>query len=105
MLRRTLIVLSLLASAGTQAADYKCSVTPKDDIFLTPASVQVVGRSGDLNITPNGDVTLNGKKIEVTEQQRQQAVRYQAAIRNDIPWIKLETQNKLSASKIPLIKW
>lgn len=63
MLRRTLIVLSLLASAGTQAADYKCSVTPKDDIFLTPASVQVVGRSGDLNITPNGDVTLNGKKI------------------------------------------
>ncbi|EMM5118686.1 DUF2884 family protein [Providencia stuartii] len=104
MLRRTLIVLSLLASAGTQAADYKCSVTPKDDIFLTPASVQVVGRSGDLNITPNGDVTLNGKKIEVTEQQRQQAVRYQAAIRNDIPWIKLETQNKLSASKNTLDK-
>lgn len=104
MLRRTLIAFSLLACATSQAADYQCSVTPKDDIFMTPAKVQVIGRSGDLNITPNGEVTLNGKNVELTEQQKQQAIRYQAAIRSDIPWIKQETQKKLSASKNTLDK-
>lgn len=105
MLRRTLIAFSLLACATSQAADYKCSVTPKDDIFMTPENVQVIGRSGDLKITPNGDVTLNGQSITLTEQQRQQAIRYQTAVRNDLPWIKQETQQKLSVSKIRSIKW
>ncbi|ELX8380610.1 DUF2884 family protein [Providencia vermicola] len=104
MLRRTLIAFSLLACATSQAADYKCSVTPKDDIFMTPENVQVIGRSGDLKITPNGDVTLNGQSITLTEQQRQQAIRYQTAVRNDLPWIKQETQQKLSVSKNTLDK-
>lgn len=104
MLRRTLIAFSLLACATSQAADYKCSVTPKDDIFMTPANIQVVGSNGDLKITPQGDVTLNGQNVAVTEQQRQQAIRYQTAVRNDIPWIKQETQKKLSASRNTLDK-
>ncbi|ELZ5940966.1 DUF2884 family protein [Providencia stuartii] len=104
MLHRTLIAFSLLACATSQAADYKCSVTPKDDIFMTPENVQVIGRSGDLKITPNGDVTLNGQSITLTEQQRQQAIRYQTAVRNDLPWIKQETQQKLSVSKNTLDK-
>ncbi|EKT54433.1 DUF2884 family protein [Providencia burhodogranariea] len=104
MLSRTLIAFSLLACATSQAADYQCSATPKDDIFMTPTKVQVIGRSGDLNITPNGEVTLNGKNVELTEQQKQQAIHYQAAIRSDIPWIKQETQKKLSASKNTLDK-
>lgn len=99
MLRCTLIALSLLACTTSQAADYKCSTTPQDDILATSANVQVIGRSGDLKITPTGDITLNGKSIELTDAQKQQAIRYQAAIRHDIPWIKQETQKKLSASK------
>ncbi|MGO2333407.1 DUF2884 family protein [Providencia sp.] len=104
MLRHTLIALSLFACAASQAADYNCAVTPKDDIFMTPDNVQVVGRSGDLNITPNGDMTLNGKNIAATDEQKQQAIRYQAAIRNDLPWIKLESEQKLATSKQTLDK-
>ncbi|MBP6121958.1 MULTISPECIES: DUF2884 family protein [Providencia] len=99
MLRRTLIAFSLFACATSQAADYNCSVTPQDDIFMTPENVQVIGRSGDLKITPNGDVTLDGKNIAVTDEQKQQAIRYQSAIRNDLPWIKLESEKKLATSK------
>lgn len=104
MLRHTLIALSLFACAASQAADYNCAVTPKDDIFMTPDNVQVIGRSGDLNITPNGDMTLNGKNIAATDEQKQQAIRYQAAIRNDLPWIKLESEQKLATSKQTLDK-
>lgn len=104
MLRRTLIALSLFACATSQAADYNCAVTPKDDIFMTPDNVQVIGRSGDLNITPNGDITFNGKNIVATDEQRQKAIRYQAAIRNDLPWIKLESEQKLATSKQTLDK-
>lgn len=104
MLRHTLIALSLFACAASQAADYNCAVTPKDDIFITPDNVQVIGRSGDLNITPNGDMTLNGKNIAATDEQKQQAIRYQAAIRNDLPWIKLESEQKLATSKQTLDK-
>lgn len=104
MLRRTLIALSLFACAASQAADYNCAVTPKDDIFMTPDNVQVIGRSGDLNITPNGDMIFNGKNIAATDEQKQQAIRYQAAIRNDLPWIKLESEQKLATSKQTLDK-
>ncbi|CAG9412145.1 DUF2884 domain-containing protein [Providencia alcalifaciens] len=104
MLRRTLIAFSLLACATSQAADYNCSVTPKDDIFMTPDNVQVVGRSGDLKITPNGDVTLNGQKVALTSEQQQQALRYQSAIRQDLPWIKKESEEKLAASRKSLDK-
>lgn len=105
MLRRTFIAFSLLAFAATgQAADYNCAVTPKDDIFMTPDSVQVVGQSGDLKITPNGDVTLNGKNVVLTAEQQQQALRYQSAIRQDLPWIKKESEQKLSASRKSLDK-
>ena len=104
MLRHTLIALSLFACAASQAADYNCAVTPKDDIFMTPDNVQVIGRSGDLNITPNGDMTLNGKNIAATDEQKQLAIRYQAAIRNDLPWIKLESEQKLATSKQTLDK-
>lgn len=104
MLRRTLIAFSLLACATSQAADYNCSVTPKDDIFMTPDNVQVVGRSGDLKITPNGDVTLNGQKVALTSEQQQQALRYQSAIRQDLPWIKKESEEKLATSRKSLDK-
>ncbi len=99
MLRRTLIAFSLLACATSQAADYNCSVTPKDDIFMTPESVQVMYRSGDLKITPDGDITLNGNNIAATETQKQQAIRYQSMIRSDLPWIKQESEKKLSTSR------
>ena len=104
MLRRTVIALSLFTCAASQAADYKCSVTPNDDIFMTTENVQVVGRSGDLKITPNGEVTLDGKSIAVTDTQKQQAIRYQSAIRSDLPWIKEESEKKLAASKQTLDK-
>ncbi|HGN1706886.1 TPA: DUF2884 family protein [Providencia rettgeri] len=102
MLRRTLIAFSLLACATSQAADYNCSVTPKDDILMTPDSVQVIGSSGDLKITPSGEISFNGKNIAATEAQKQQAIRYQTAIRNDLPWIKQESEKKLAASRVTM---
>ncbi|MGG4610334.1 DUF2884 family protein [Providencia sp. Me31A] len=104
MLRRTLIAFSLLACATSQAADYNCSVTPKDDILMTPDNVQVIGRSGDLKITPSGEITFNGKNIAATEAQKQQAIRYQTAIRNDLPWIKQESEKKLADSRVTMDK-
>lgn len=104
MLRRTLIAFSLLACATSQAADYNCSVTPKDDIVMTPDSIQVIGSSGDLKITPTGEITLNGKNIAPTEAQKQQAIRYQTAIRSDLPWIKQESEKKLATSRATMDK-
>lgn len=81
-------VAALLAlTAWSAQADYQCAVQPKEDVIIKPQTVQVVGSSGDLLITPNGNVTLNGKDLTLSAKQRQEAIDYQASLRRDLPWI------------------
>jgi hypothetical protein len=68
-------------------ADYQCSVTPRDDVILSPQTVQVKGENGDLVITPDGNVTFNGKAVQPDAAQREQAQDYQADLRSSLPWI------------------
>lgn len=83
-----LSIAALLAmTAWSAQADYQCNVNPKDDVVIKPQTVQVVGDSGNLLITPNGDVTNNGKEVTLSAKQRQEAIDYQAALRRDLPWI------------------
>jgi virulence-associated protein VagC len=47
-------------------ADYQCSVTPRDDVILSPQQVQVKGENGNLVIKPDGNLTFNGKQYALT---------------------------------------
>lgn len=84
-MRKTLLAVALLAIGTTAHAEYKCSVTPRDDVVLSPQTVQVKGENGNLVITPDGNVTFNGKPQNLTAAQREQAMDYQAELRTALP--------------------
>ena len=68
MLKKTGLALLLLAATAAQAhAEYQCSVKPQDDVIISPQSVQVKGASGDLQISPDGDVIRNGQALSLSE--------------------------------------
>lgn len=101
MVRKTLIAALLLAATQAQAA-WECSVKPQDDVVLKPQSVQVVGANGNLQISPQGDVQLNGKQVAVNNVQRQQAIDYQNALRRDLPWIDNGASSRLEKGRVAL---
>ncbi|MDU1574113.1 MAG: DUF2884 domain-containing protein [Pantoea sp.] len=103
MVRKTLIAALLLAATQAQAA-WECSVKPQDDVVIKPQSVQVVGANGNLEISPQGDVQLNGQKVAVNNAQRQQAIDYQNALRRDLPWIDTGASSRLEKGRIALDK-
>ena len=63
-MRKTLLAVALSVTALSAHADYQCSVTPRDDVILSPQQVQVKGENGDLVIKPDGNLTFNGKPID-----------------------------------------
>lgn len=87
MMRKTLLATVLTFTAMAAHADYKCSVTPRDDVILSPQTVQVKGENGNLVITPDGNVMYNGKQYTLSAAQREQAKDYQAELRSALPWI------------------
>lgn len=101
---RTAGLAVLMLAAGQAQADYQCSVKPQDDVIISPQSVQIVGASGNLQISPDGDVTRNGKALTLTNAQRQQAFRYQTALRKDLPWIDQGAQQRLEKARVSLDK-
>ena len=42
-MRKTLLAVALSITALSAHADYQCSVTPRDDVILSPQQVQVKG--------------------------------------------------------------
>ena len=54
MMRKMLLAAALSVTAMTAHADYQCSVTPRDDVIVSPQTVQVKGENGNLVITPDG---------------------------------------------------
>ncbi|TDB48654.1 DUF2884 domain-containing protein [Photorhabdus khanii] len=103
MLRKTIIAVSLLFVAQAQAG-YECQVNPQNDIIITSQSVQVVGTSGNLQISPDGSVIRDGKNLNLNMEQRRKAQHYQRALRQDLPWIKRETSNHLITARKSLDK-
>jgi len=95
--------LALLLLTASQAhADYQCSVRPQDDVIISPQTVKVVGASGNLLITPDGDVTRNGQELSLNDTQRQKAFSYQSALRKDLPWIEQGAQQRLEKARVSL---
>lgn len=96
-------VAALLAMTTWSAqADYQCDVNPQDDVVIKPQNVQVIGASGSLLITPNGDVSQNGKEITLSAKQRQEAIDYQASLRRELPWIDQGATAHLEKGRIAL---
>ena len=87
MMRKMLLAAALSVTAMTAHADYQCSVTPRDDVIVSPQTVQVKGENGNLVITPDGNVMYNGKQYSLNAAQREQAKDYQAELRSALPWI------------------
>ncbi|NAI04544.1 hypothetical protein GUI26_27815 [Escherichia coli] len=48
MMRKMLLAAALSVTAMTAHADYQCSVTPRDDVIVSPQTVQVKGENGNL---------------------------------------------------------
>jgi Protein of unknown function (DUF2884) len=94
----------LMLTAWQVQAEYQCSVKPQDDVIVSPQSVQVVGASGHLQISPDGDVIRNGKTLVLIDAQRQQAFRYQTALRKDLPWIDQGVKQRLEKAQVSLDK-
>ena len=90
----------LLLVAGQAQADYQCNVNPQDDVVITPAQVQVVGASGNLVISPNGDIQRNGQAVSADSATRKMAVEYQNALRRDLPWIDQGAQQRLEKARV-----
>jgi len=72
MLKKTGLAL-LLLTASQAHAEYQCGVKPQDDLIISPQNVQVTGASGNLQISPDGDVTRNGQALSINDSQRQKA--------------------------------
>ncbi|KQN64601.1 DUF2884 family protein [Erwinia sp. E602] len=101
-MRKALITTVLLLAAGPALADYQCSVNPQDDIVISPQQVQVVGASGNLVISPGGDVQRNGQPLSVDASSRQKAIDYQNALRRDLPWIDNGAKQRLEKGRVAL---
>ncbi|MCX8960222.1 DUF2884 family protein [Erwinia psidii] len=103
-MHKAMMVGALLLAAGSAQADYQCGVRPQDDVVISPQKVQVVGASGNLIITPTGDVQRNGQTVTVDNATRQKAIDYQAALRRDLPWIDEGARQRLETGRIALDK-
>ena len=103
-MRKTLLAVALMATGFTAHADYQCSVTPRDDVVLSPQTVQVKGENGNLVITPEGNVTYNGKQYNLTAAQREQAKDYQSELRTALPWINEGALTRVEKSRVALDK-
>ncbi|QFH69981.1 MULTISPECIES: DUF2884 domain-containing protein [Enterobacteriaceae] len=101
MMRKALLG-ALLVTAMQAQAEYKCSVTPRDDVVLSPQTVQVVGENGNLVIGPDGSVQFNGQQKNLTAAQRQQALNYQKALRTDLPWIQQGALSRVEKGRVAL---
>lgn len=103
MLKKTGLAL-LLLTASQAHAEYQCSVKPQDDVIISPQNVQVTGTSGNLQISPDGDVTRNGQALSLNDSQRQKAFTYQSALRKELPWIDKGAQQHLEKARVALDK-
>jgi len=104
MMHKTLLAAALTVTAFAAQADYQCSVTPKDDVILSPQTVQVKGENGNLVITPDGNVMFNGKQYTLSAAQREQAKDYQSDLRNALPWIDEGARSRVDKSRVALDK-
>lgn len=102
MIRKTLLAVVLTATAFAANADYKCSVNPRDDVILSPQTVQVKGENGNLVLTPEGNVTFNGKQYSLSAAQREQAKDYQSELRSALPWIDEGARTRVEKSRVAL---
>jgi len=103
MLKKTGLAL-LLLTASQAHAEYQCSVKPQDDVIISPQNVQVTGARGNLQISPDGDVTRNGQALSINDSQRQKAFSYQSALRKELPWIDKGAQQHLEKARVALDK-
>ena len=104
MMRKTLLAVALMTTALTAHAEYKCGVTPRDDVILNPQTVQVKGENGNLVITPDGNVMFNGKQYTLSAAQREQAKDYQADLRAALPWIDEGALTRVEKGRVALDK-
>ncbi|MGM3192296.1 DUF2884 domain-containing protein [Dickeya dadantii subsp. dieffenbachiae] len=103
MLRKMTLGALMLLAWQAQAA-YQCNVQPQDDIIISPQSVKVVGASGNLQISPQGDILSNGSALNLNAGQRQQAKAYQAELRQQLPWIDEGAKQHLEKARQALDK-
>lgn len=102
--KKLVVALVFVASSATAAPSFDCAVTPKDDLRITPEFVEVADSNGLLVIYPDGTLLRDEKSVTLTPEQQAIAKKYQATVRQDIPWLRKETGIKLQESRKVLDK-
>ncbi len=103
MFKRVSVGLLMTVALQAQAA-YECNVKPQDDIIVSPQSVKIIGASGDLSISPNGDVTRAGKALTLSNDARQKAKELQTGLRREMPLLDSQIQQRLDNAKVTMDK-
>lgn len=97
--------LSLLMLAACQAqAAWECNIPSQDDIIIDAKQVQIIGASGHLSLAQDGQVTRDGKAIEMSSDTRKLAQNLQQDIRRDVPWIDDGVQSHIDTARKSLDK-
>lgn len=100
MLKTTGLVLLLLTALQAHAG-YLCRVRPQYDVSITPQVVQLQD-AYTMEITPDGDVILDGTTLKLSDDQRQKASGFQSALRQKLSWIDQELQWALKRTYLSL---
>ncbi len=102
MMRKMLLAAALSVTAMTAHADYQCSVTPRDDVIVSPQTVQVKGENGNLVITPDGNVMYNGKQysLNAASASRRRIIRL-----NYVARCRGLMKARKAASRKPVLLW
>ncbi|WP_193016308.1 DUF2884 family protein [Proteus sp. FME41] len=103
-LRNIAVALFFVAGTANALPSFDCAVMPKDDLRITPEFVEVAGANGLMVIYPDGTLLQNEKSATLTPQQQALAKKYQATVRQDVPWLRTETGVKLQDSRKVLDK-
>lgn len=97
--RKIALAATFIVISANASADFDCAVMPKDDLRITPEFVEVAGATGLMVIYPDGTLLRDEKSVVLTPQQQALAKKYQATVRQDIPWLRKETGIKLADSR------
>ena len=98
MLGKKIIALGMLvASSSTWAA--MCPVTVENDLLLSPTGEVKVDTAQDkLRINQDGQVFINGKALELTQEQKQAIEKYQQQVAEYMPSVVDFTDKGIAAA-------
>lgn len=94
MLKKLLFLL-LFNSFTVFAANQECAVKPSYDIVISKQNVHIFNDKNDLLISPTGKIIFNNQSVSPSPQLKQNALKFQRALRQQLPELEQQALNLL----------